>query len=232
LARRTLSQTWTNASEELRISRNGKKILSYSQSPEVFREFDAGTGAEMQSWRPQDNGHRIVYSPDGSACVAMQYEYGVVTVRNLQTRTNRELKTDLLEVQAGAFSPDGKLCVFTSDQGYARVFDTASWSVVATLGGFANGAHAAAFSLDGKRLAITSVDRQAVRIWETEGWQNVMDLQFSGSSLTEVAFSADGDTLAASSSARPPGRKSMWLKQRKRVKPNCHKRRENQRFQI
>jgi WD40 repeat protein len=197
VAHRSLSQTWTNAAEKLRMSGNGNKLLRYSENPLLFREFDARSGAEIQSWRPAKETGSIIYSFDGSTCVAMQYEYGEIAVRNLETQTNLELKTDLIEVQGGAFSPDGKLCVFTSGQGYARVFDTADWRPVATLGGFANGTGGAAFSPDGKRLAVTSVGRQAVRIWETEGWQNVMELEYNGGGLVKVAFSPDGDTLAA-----------------------------------
>jgi WD40 repeat protein len=79
--------------------------------------------------------------------------------------------------------------------GYARVWDTASWRLAATLRGFLKGAHAVGFSRDGKRLAIGSGDQEAVKLWDTESWQDVFTLEAKGSGFMSAWFSPDGNTL-------------------------------------
>ena len=82
-----------------------------------------------------------------------------------------------------------------SDLGYARVWDTATWKLVATPGGFLNGAHAVSFSADGKRLAIASNNKEAVKLWDTESWQEVFTLEGQGTGFQGAYFSLDGNTL-------------------------------------
>jgi WD40 repeat protein len=105
------------------------------------------------------------------------------------------LNLDILEGSWASYSPDGKWFAVASDLGFARVWNTANWQPVATMSGFFNGAHSAAFSPDNQRLAIGSGGREAVKLWDTESWQNVFTLEAPGNDFQQLAFSPDGNTL-------------------------------------
>jgi WD40 repeat protein len=121
---------------------------------------------------------------------------GDVVFRNLVDGSQTKLKLDGREFDNGCFSPDGKVFAIASSLGYARVWDTANWRPVATLGGFLKGVHSVGFSMDGKRLATGSGDQEAVKLWDTESWQDVFTLEGDGSGFRGVEFSPDGNTIA------------------------------------
>jgi WD40 repeat protein len=74
---------------------------------------------------------------------------------------------------------------------FAQIWDTATWRPLATLGGFRKGAHALAYSPDGKRLAITSGDIEAVKLWDTESWQDLFTLDAPCTGLGGAGFSPE-----------------------------------------
>jgi len=95
------------------------------------------------------------------------------------------------------FSPDGSLLAAVSDSGNGGIWDTQSAQRIATLQGFVLGMTSAAFSPNGKRLAIGSNGNEAVKIWDVEGVHELLTLRGEGSLFASVAFSPDGSTLAA-----------------------------------
>lgn len=121
---------------------------------------------------------------------------GDVIFKNLTDNSNTKVDLDVLEAPSASFSPGGKLFAVASHLGYARVWDTATWRQVATLGGFLNGAESVNFSPDGKRLAIASVGKEAVKLWDTDSWQDVFTLEAQGTGFMGVWFSPDGNTIA------------------------------------
>jgi len=100
-----------------------------------------------------------------------------------------------LESTAANFSPDGKLFAVASDLGYARVWNTATWQQIATLGGVLQGVNSASFSADGKRLVVASNGNEAVKLYDTESWQDVFTLGASGTGFKGAMFSPDGNTI-------------------------------------
>ena len=70
------------------------------------------------------------------------------------------------EVNGVAFSPDGTRLATASDDGTARIWDTATGTTITTLTGHTNAVLGVTFSPDGTRLATASADGTA-RIWDT-----------------------------------------------------------------
>jgi WD40 repeat protein len=182
---------------------DGKNLITISQSGNLLHEWDLPTGLQIQSWplpagiQPWGSGAgegRSPTTPDERSLMAIGGE-GDVVFRNLVDGSQTKLKLDGREFDGGCFSPDGKVFAIASSLGYARVWDTANWRPVATLGGFLKGVHSVGFSMDGKRLATGSGDQEAVKLWDTESWQDVFTLEGQGTGYIGVGFSPDGNTL-------------------------------------
>jgi len=146
----------------------------------------------------------VAFSPDGRLLASGSY--GLVTVWDLMTaRPAKQLTNVLGAVNDLKFSPDGKLLAVGGGQpsarGDLRLFDSATWQLVATLGGHEDVVFSVAFSPDGKRLASASFDK-TVRVWD--GVTHKCQLTFDGHSdfVYAVAFSPDGHWLASSSKDR------------------------------
>ena len=173
----------------------GSKLATFSLSDNLFHEWNLTTGLETQSWQgPASVGYAYGFSPDERWCIAIGGE-GEVVLRNLAAESKTKVELDVLEGNSAAFSPDGKLFAVATHLGYARVWETATWKQVATLGGFLNGTHSVNFSPDGKRLAIASDGKEAVKLFDTESWQDVFTLEGQGTGFQGAWFSPDGNSL-------------------------------------
>src|SRR5688500_3978604 len=75
------------------------------------------------------------------------------------------LKGHTRDLANAAFSPDGKKVVTASSDGTARIWDSATGAVLATLSGHEEAVRSAAFSPDGARVVTASRDGSA-RIWD------------------------------------------------------------------
>ncbi len=127
-------------------------------------------------------------SPDERFGLAVGLE-GRVLCRNLTERKTKVLSIDALEGWQIAFQPDGKRVVISSAQGYARVWDTATWREEATLRGFLNAVSAAAFSPDKSRLVLDATSPEdMVQVWDTESWQELLTLEGHGNIIAHGIF--------------------------------------------
>jgi WD40 repeat protein len=120
---------------------------------------------------------------------------GDVVIRNLADETQTKGDIDILEGSGVVYSPDGKLFAVASDLGFARIWDSATWRQVATVGGFLNGAHAVCFSPDGNRLVIGGGGKEALKLCDTQSWQDVLTLEGDGTDRRNLAFSSDGNDI-------------------------------------
>lgn len=199
LSRRVLARQWTNTSGEVQgmnflPARN--KFVSLSLSDNVLHEWDLTSGLETQSWPgPASFSGWTCLLPDERSFMMIGYG-GDIVFRNLAEKKNLRVELDVLEAVGPTYSPDGKLFAAASDLGLTKVWDTATWRLVATLGGVLNGMHTVAFAPDGQRLAIASDGKEAVKLWATESWQDVFTLDGDGTGFKGAVFSPDGNTLA------------------------------------
>jgi eukaryotic-like serine/threonine-protein kinase len=173
---------------------DAKKLVTYSLSGNLLHEWDLTTGLEMQSWQAPVTFNPAALTPDERSFIAVGYG-GDAVFRDLADSSNTKLVLDALEAVSAGFSPDGMLFAVASNLGHARVWETATWRPVATLGGFLNGAHSVSFSPDGRRLAIASDGKEAVRMWDTDSWQDVFTLEAQGTGFQGAWFSPDGNAI-------------------------------------
>ena len=122
---------------------------------------------------------------------------GLALLRDLRGKTSRKLNLNVGIASAAAYSPDGNLLAVASGSGFARVWETATWHQIATLGGFPRYVESVAFSADGTRLATGSGGRQAIKLFDIQSWQELLALEGTGAMFLSTAFSTDGSALGS-----------------------------------
>jgi hypothetical protein len=198
ISRRLLRRQWSDTVGDVWpgvFLAGGDKLVTISMADRLHREWDLASGLQMHSWRlPAEFSGAINVSPDERSCLALGYG-GDVVLRNLAEQNDTNAPLEALESTAANFSPDGKLFAVATDMGYARVWNTATWQQVATLGGVLNGVNSASFSPDGQRLVIASNGNEAVKLYDTESWQEVFTLEALVTGFKGAMFSPDGNTI-------------------------------------
>lgn len=105
-------------------------------------------------------------------------------------------------VTQAAFSPDGRWVLTASQDGTARVWDTASGKALGTQPLKHDAAvNCAIFSPDGKRV-LTGSDDHTARVWDTYTGQPLSDPLNLGRPVIHVAYAPDGQRLLAVSGTR------------------------------
>lgn len=124
-----------------------------------------------------------------------------------------DLMSAAATVWNAAFSPDGKLAVYVTDNPAkdvrGTVVDVAAGKIAASLPGTGI-AYAAAFSPDGRRLALGGFNEYpqgAVWIYDTADWSLLLDITAQGQTVQSLVFSPDGGRLYSSGS---DGRIRVW----------------------
>ncbi|MFE1774575.1 WD40 repeat domain-containing protein [Streptomyces sp. NPDC059008] len=102
-------------------------------------------------------------------------------------------------VNAIAYSPDGRTVATASNDHTVKLWDTASHRMLATLRGHASTVNAVAFSPDGRRLA-TAGDDRTLRLWDLASHRATVLSTRRSDTVWSLAFSPDGRTLATGGS--------------------------------
>ncbi len=200
IPRRNLKRQWAASAGEVRpeaFLADGTKLVTTSMVEGLHQEWDLGSGLAIQSWRWADEFTSLSLSADEQNCLAFGYG-GDFVLRTLTDKTDRHLPLNAVEAVAGSFSSDGRLFAIASDMGYARLWNTATWQAVATLGGVLMGMNSANFAADGKRLVTASNGLEAVKLFDTESWQEVFTLGAFGTGglgSNGARFSPDGNSV-------------------------------------
>ena len=163
-----------------------------------FRKWDLESGTVLESWTlqaPQSSGS-VLFSLSGQWSLQIYGEHAG-TLRNAATGELVKLDLNLRQVGRGGFSPDDRFLVLVSALGVAHVWETESAKRVATIRGFLQGQHSAAFAPNSDRLAIGSNAREAIKLWDTDGFRELLTLEGKGSLFMSVGFSPDGNALAS-----------------------------------
>jgi WD40 repeat protein len=100
------------------------------------------------------------------------------------------------DVQAVAYSPDGKYLASGAKDGVVKLWDAAAGREVKSLAGHAASVTGLTFSPDGARLASADWDG-TLKVWEVAAGREVLSARRDSVHLGGVAFSPDGKHLAA-----------------------------------
>jgi WD40 repeat protein len=181
------------AKQLLTVDTKGKGIWWDTRTWQEVRSF----GVELKSVQTGK------LSPDG-CLLGIGTQTGVVRWLNAETG---EL---LAATSAGhqhhvvgniAFSADGTQAASVAEDGTLALWDPSSLQLIVSFKSHMQGAHAVAFSPEGRRLATGGSGREAVKLWDlaTCPCRELITLSLSGqgSMFSYVAFSPDGRWLIA-----------------------------------
>ncbi len=96
-----------------------------------------------------------------------------------------------------AFSDDGGRAASAALDGTVAIWNPSSLQPIAAFKAHMQGAHAVAFSPDGRRLATTGSARDAVKLWDLSTFCELITLPGRGFVFAPIAFSPDGQWLSA-----------------------------------
>ncbi len=102
------------------------------------------------------------------------------------------------EVNAVAFSPDGRYLATASAEGTVALWQVSTGTMLKTLVGHKAAVLSVAFSPDGRYLATGSDDRTAA-LWDARTGRRLKTIEGHGGDVYSVAFSPDGRSLATGS---------------------------------
>jgi len=169
-------------------------------------EWDLTTWQESRSWQGAADTPYPTFSQDGRWSLALGGE-GASLLREIATGRETNHRLDFRGVNNTTFSPDGRFFAAASELGYAKLWEAATFTELATFRGFLRAVHSVAFSPDGGRLALVGEGSEAVKLWDVESYQELLTLEGDGSLFGSSAFSPDGNVVG---SRNAQGELHLW----------------------
>lgn len=180
-----------------------------------IRLYDAGTRAEVRKLEGHVRQPRaLAFSPDGKTLASGGGDFGAAREiipgeARLWDLAGQRPPIDLIGhtdiIRTVAFSLDGKLLVTGSDDCTAKIWDAGTGKLRQTLGEFAHSVRSAAFSPDGKTLAIAcggvwnAHEPGDVTLWDLEEGKTRLVLRGHRAGVLAVAYAPNGRVLATGS---------------------------------
>jgi WD40 repeat protein/serine/threonine protein kinase len=178
---------WADGRRLLSVSGEGKVTWWDTLTRQAVRTF---TGEPFRG---------AAVSPDNRLLLVGAVR-GVVRWINAETGELLATTTDAHrhELSGIAFSEDGSRAASVAFDGTLAIWDPSSFQLIDSFKGHMLGAHAVAFSPDGRRLATGGGGgREVVKLWDVSTRRELLTLPGQGTLFRYVAFSPDGIWLAA-----------------------------------
>jgi len=170
------------------------------QCPPERRNWEWGRLVHMCNQSVQDFAaaariDAIDIAPDGQRFITGGWD-GTARVWSIDGQTLLDLPHPGAYVQAVAFSPTANQVATgsTDPAGYARIWDTATGALLATLRGHTDAVTSVTYSRDGQRLLTTSFDNTA-RIWDVATGAQLHSLEGHSWWVWDAAFSPDESSI-------------------------------------
>jgi WD40 repeat protein/tRNA A-37 threonylcarbamoyl transferase component Bud32 len=197
----------------LAFSPNGK-TLAWAGKGGIVSFCDVASGRQRATINAHTSSIRfLAYAPDGRILGTVCHLRGDRSLLKLWDVATGKLHAAYLRghtrmIEWITFAPDGKTFATGSWDRTAKLWDTASGKVRATLTGHMDVVYHGTFSPDGKTLATAGWDG-TVRLWHVATGQELASLRGStGLMVWSVAFSRDGRSLAMGSGFTQAGKVS------------------------
>jgi WD40 repeat protein/serine/threonine protein kinase len=178
---------WADGRRLLSVSGQGKVTWWDTLTRQAVRTFTMGPCKSA------------AVSPDSRLLVVGAVR-GVVRWINAETGELLATTTDAHrhELSGITFSEDGSRAASVAFDGTLAIWDPSSFQLIDSFKGHMLGAHAVAFSPDGRRLATGGGGgREVVKLWDVSTRRELLTLPGQGTQFNYVAFSPDGIWLAA-----------------------------------
>jgi WD40 repeat protein len=193
------------------FSTNGTALVTRGTNY-FLRTFDVATKAVLHNLSRgpvEETDSHLALSPDGQI-LAAGLTNGTITFSDAKTGA---VMATIAHAYARnvfqlAFSPNGKLLAKAgpAEEPGAKIWDTATYEMVAAPLGHTDLVLDVAFSPDGKTLATCGVD-DSIRFWDTTTWKEIPPSLGQKEYVSSVAFSPNGTRLASSSA---DGTMRLW----------------------
>jgi WD40 repeat protein len=183
--------------KRLRFSPDGRTLAMASARSSEIILWDLEAGRRRMTLR----GHTppvtdLTFADDGRSLASVDFQNPVVFLWDLATGRPRRVATEPWAITS-AFSPDGRLIATSNGQPRTvRIWDVRSGGQVQLIAGLPAAIRLAAFSADGRLLAMGAGDR-FVGLWSVATGRELRRLDAQADALRNVAFSPDGRRLAA-----------------------------------
>ena len=190
----------------LALSRGGRLFASAGLDQTVrIRELVSGRSLSDLPI-PGDRIHTLSFSPDGSLLAGSITPEDRVVVWDVTRRSQRSVLAGHKGLIPGLnFSPDGSMLASASWDGTARLWNTASGQLIASLRAQLLGVNSVDFTQDGRRLAAGTGDG-FIKLWNLENLQEVLTLRGAGG-VGIVRFLSGDETLVGAS----PEAIELWV---------------------
>lgn len=202
----------------LAFSHHGKWLASASQ--DTIKLWEILGDSRRQVWNAQQADIRsVAFSPDDRMLASASRD-GAIRLWNLAapgflrsslnkllpfaktigaSDTLKVLRSKGGEVEALAFSPNGKWLASASQNGAVWLWEVETGKIDSTLPGHQQGVQTVTFSPDGRILASGAKDK-TIRLWDVQQRSLLRTLTGHSGEVWEIAFSPEGKVLASASS--------------------------------
>ncbi len=181
----------------LALSPDGKSIASGSDDNTV-QVWDANSGSHLATHTANGTVRSLTWSPDGARIASTVYD----TVEVWNSTSGNLLNTykghSGNNVNAVAWSHNGKHVASGSDDRTVQVWDAASLSASYTYTGHAQPVYAVSWSADDSRVASGGADI-TVQVWNASGGSNRFVYHGHNSQVNTVEWSPNGKEVASGS---------------------------------